>query len=154
MLLTVWIWAGVVMSHQSETRVGPLKMDHAVSLQALTLLHYWVAQLHFHVVQGIIGLHFHTYIFLLTNHSGVGRKSFTNHSLVSHKALLWGKCLHVRKISRVTWNRFTTVLNDIQGSGMNHDQFARNLWLKEDPAASWSLPIEIDQFHGHLNSWK
>ena len=55
-----------------------MKSDHAVALQAQALLHYWVAQVHFHVKQGVICRQFYTYIFSLTSQSGVGRKSFTN----------------------------------------------------------------------------
>ena len=60
---------------------------------------------------------------------------------------MWfGKCFHMRNLSKVTYDKLMTVQNDIGGFQMNYDQFARTLWSKEDLAGSWSLRNKINKF--------
>ena len=76
-----------MQSRQSEAWIGPVKIDHAVALQAEAVSHQHKAQAHFHVMQVVIGRQSYTYISSLSNHSPVGRKSLTSHSGMSRKSL-------------------------------------------------------------------
>ena len=61
-----------------------------------------------------------------------------------------GTRLREIKISRVTCNRLTTLLNDIRGSRLNHDQPAKTCDQRRIQLRVGSLASEIDKFHGRF----
>ena len=79
--LTGWIWAWTVPCHQSEAWLGLFEMEHTVAKQAEALSHYWMAQVPFHVMQGVIGQQFIT----IFSHSQVTQEWVPSHSGVGHK---------------------------------------------------------------------